>query len=327
MLRRRTFLHEIAGVGALTLLSACVPASPRVPRIGYVTVVSTADYDPQFQAFTEEFAQLGYNNGRTINIEFRSAGGHVDQLDAIIGDLLQLPIDVLVPVASPAAIAAKRVANATPVVFVEVNDPVGQGLVPNLARPGGTMTGVSTLSGALSSKRVELLKEALPAAQRVAVLWNAANSGMALALSQTHEAAEALQLTVLEHGVRTNEDVPGALENVSREQPDALIVLPAIGTSSPTLIQEFVASHQLPTMFSDRGPVDLGGLMGLGPNYSDLNRRAAQLAIRVLRGAKPGDLPVEQPSLFDFVVNMSAAHALGISIPESVLLQATDILR
>jgi putative ABC transport system substrate-binding protein len=117
------------------------------------------------------------------------------------------------------------------------------------------------------------------------------------------------------------------LENVSREQPDALIVLPAIGTSSPTLIQEFVASHQLPTMFSDRGPVDLGGLMGLGPNYSDLNRRAAQLAIRVLRGAKPGDLPVEQPSLFDFVVNMSAAHALGISIPESVLLQATDILR
>jgi len=298
-----------------------------VPRVGYITVVSSAEYDPQFQAFTDEFARLGYVNDRTLSIEFRSAEGHVDRLEAILDELLQLPVDVLAPVASPAALVAKRLAGSTPVVFIEVNDPVGQGLVANLAQPGGTMTGVSTLSGALSSKRIELLKEALPAARRVAVLWNAANTGMALAFGQSREAAEALGLTVLEHGVRTNEEVPAALEAAWREQPDALIQLPAVGTAPPTLIQEFAASHRLPTMYSDRGPVDLGGLMGLGPNYADLNRRSAQRFNRALRGPKPGDLPVEQPSQFDFVINLRAAHALGLSISESVLLQATDVLR
>ena len=188
------------------------------------------------------------------------------------------------------------------------------------------MTGVSTLSGALSSKRVELLKETLPALSRVALLWNAANGGMVLAHSQTVEASATLGVTTLPHGVHTNEEVPGALDDIFAERPDAMIMEPAVGTSPNTLVQEFAASRRLPVIYSDRQPVDLGGLMGLGPNYVELNRRAATFVDRILRGAKPADLPVEQPTQFDFVVNLRAAEPLGLSIPQAVLLQATDVL-
>jgi putative ABC transport system substrate-binding protein len=212
-------------------------------------------------------------------------------------------------------------------VFIQVNDPVALGIVASLARPGGNVTGVSTLSGALSSKRVEVLREAFPSLARIAVLWNMANAGMALAFSQTLEAATSLGVSVLSHGIRTNEQVATALDDMLPERPDALIVLPSIDPSPITLIQDFTASHALPVIFSDRTGVDAGGLMGLGPNYAELHHRAAYYVDRILRGARPAELPVEQPSHFDFVVNLKTVRAMGLTIPDSVMLQATDVLQ
>jgi putative ABC transport system substrate-binding protein len=183
------------------------------------------------------------------------------------------------------------------VVFVNVNDPVAQGLVASLDRPGANVTGLSTLSGALSAKRVELVRQVLPGLSRLAVLWNMANAGMALANSETEQAAEQLGIRVLAHGVSRPDDVADALEVLSVERPDALIVLPSVPVSPPTLIQDFAARRQLPTMYSDRGPVDLGGLMALGPNYAALQRRAAWYVDRILRGASPADLRLNSPAV------------------------------
>jgi putative ABC transport system substrate-binding protein len=231
-------------------------------------------------------------------------------------------VDVLVTAASPAALAAKQATSTLPVIFTLVNDPVAQGLVDNLARPGGNVTGLSTLSGTISGKRVELMHATLPDRSRLAVVWNTTNPGMALALEQTRAGAEALGLEVQALGVRPDDDLARAFDAAVERQADAVVILPTIALEAVDL----AARHRLPAIYSERTFVDSGGLMGLGPNYASIRRRAATYVDKVLRGSRPAELPVEQPSTFDFVVNLRTARELGLALPERVLLQATDVL-
>lgn len=238
-------------------------------------------------------------------------------------ELVSIPVDVLVTVASPAAIVAKQVRTNIPIVFMLVNDPVGQGLVSSLARPGGNVTGLSTLTGSLSGKRVEIFRETLPRLSRLGVLCNTTNSGMALALSQTLEAAQSFGIRAEGLGVRPADDLSGALEEATACHMDGIIVLATISVA----VVDVARRYRMPAMYSDRNWVDLGGLMGVGPNLASIRYRAASYVDRILHGTPPGELPVEQPSAFEFVINLPTARDLGLEIPESVMQQATDVLR
>jgi putative ABC transport system substrate-binding protein len=227
-----------------------------------------------------------------------------------------------------AAQAAKQATTTIPIVIVNAGDPVGTGLVASLARPGGNITGISGLATDLSGKRLELLKEAVPTLSRVAVLWNAADRGMTLRFEEMQAAARALGVTLQPLGVRDATDVDSAFAALTQERPDALFMITDVLTVFHTRrIVDFVAQSQLPTMFEYRGPVAMGGLMSYGPSLADQHRRAATYVDKILKGAKPADLPVEQPMKFELVLNLKAAQSLGLTLPPATLFQADEVIR
>jgi putative ABC transport system substrate-binding protein len=234
--------------------------------------------------------------------------------------------EVIVTSASPAAVAAKRATQTVPIVFMEVNDPVSQGLVPNLAHPGGNVTGVSTLSAGISGKRIELLREVLPNVRQFAILWYAANPGMVSENRDMLAAAGEAGLIAESYGLQGPNDVIAMLTAAQRGGAQALVMLPSTPGDFQTIIS-FTTETRIPVLGSLRDQAVAGALMSLAPNYLDMRRRAAAYVDKILRGTKPGDLPVEQPQRFDFVVNLAAARAMGITFPESVLLQATEALQ
>jgi putative tryptophan/tyrosine transport system substrate-binding protein len=324
---RRAFVLGVSMAG-LGVAAGCAPVlpwvqrRPRPKRIGYLNSNSTSTGNTDLAPFVDGLRELGYLQGRDYVLETRYADGQPERLDELASELVQLPVDVLVTVASPAAIAAKQATSTIPVVFTLVNDPVTQGLVKNLARPGGNLTGLSTLSGTVSGKRVELIRETLPGLSRLAVIWNTTNPGMALALEQTAEAARSLGLEVQPLGAAPADDLNVAFAAAAKHGAEAVVVLPTIGV----VAVQHAEAYRLPTIYSDRTNVDAGGLMSLGPNYDSIRRRAASYVDRIMRGTPPAELPIEQPSSFDFVVNLRAAGALGLDIPKTVLLQATEVL-
>jgi putative ABC transport system substrate-binding protein len=327
---RRAFVRELTATSvAAALLAGCgvgLPqpvGSPRVRRIGFLS----SNVWQAEEIFRGRLRELGYVEGRDITIEWRFADNTVERLPELAAELVRLPVDVLVALATPAARAAKAATSSIPIVFVLVNDPVGQGLVESLARPGGNVTGFSTLSSAISGRRIELLKAVVPELTRVAVFWNATNAGMRLALQETEDAARQMGVHVVAFGLRDLEDVGGALDTAREQQAEGFVVLPAIDPRMHAAIVDFAGLHHIPNVSSnDTAPRD-GSLMRLGPNYDELRRGAAGYVDRILRGTNAGDLPVEQPSKFDLVINLTNADALGISIPRHVLLQATEVVR
>jgi putative tryptophan/tyrosine transport system substrate-binding protein len=313
---------------ALTLVSGCdrLPFPPlpigKPRRIGHV---SSGPRQPELEdALRQGFRELGYVEGRDTIIEWRYAEEREDRLPEIVAGLVRLPVDVLITVSSSATLVARQHTAAIPIVFVQVSDPVGLGLVVSLAHPGGNATGLSTLSGAISGKRMELLKESVPGLARVAVLWNAVNPGMAVAFSESKEAAQRLGLAVQSLGARNGDEVDSLLESAQTEHIESIVVLPAIARPPATQVQAFASRHHVPVMYSDRTPVDLGGLMGLGPNYAQMRRRAAAYVDKILKGANPGDIAVEQPTTFDFVVNRTALANLQLTLPPEVAAQVTE---
>jgi putative ABC transport system substrate-binding protein len=240
-----------------------------------------------------------------------------------------MPVDLLVTAGgAPAALAAKRATSTIPLLFVLVGDPVGTGLVDSFARPGGNLTGLSTAAVEISAKPLELLKETVPGLSRVAVLWNPANPATALNWTETEDAARTLGLRILSVEVRSSAEIEGALAGLGAERPDALVLIPdPLLFSALSRIVGLVAASRLPSMYNVKDYVDAGGLMAYGPSYSALFRRSASYVDKILKGMKPADLPVERPTEFEFVVNLQAAHALGLSIPRSVLDQATEIVQ
>ena len=311
-------------------LTAGAQQTGKVWRIGYLSLSSdTESYKRWLAAIREGLRNLGYVDGENIIIEQRYAAGQVDRLSTLAAELVRLKVDVLITAPAGSAVAAKNATNTIPIVFIGEPDPVGTALVASLARPGGNVTGLADAHADLVPKRLELLKQLLPSASRVGILWNPANPSTAPQLKIAEGAAPTLGLTLLPVAVKGSrrDDLDRAFATIGKEHPGSLLV---IGDSTLGVqrnrIAELSIKHRLPTSASHGGWVDDGLLMSYGTNFVDLFRRSAILVDKILRGAKPADLPVEQPTKFEFVINMKTAKALGLTIPPSLLARADRVI-
>jgi putative ABC transport system substrate-binding protein len=316
----------------LSLLAAPLEAdaqpSARVATIGYLSIAGGAPGGaPLAESFRQGLQDLGYVEGKNIAIEYRSAEGKPERLPALAAELVQLPVDLIFAQSGQVAEAVKDTTTTIPIVMVSGANPVAIGLVASLARPGGNITGLSLMSAELAGKRLQLLKEASGGLGRVAVLWNARDAVMTNIFSEIQTAAPVLGVTVQPLGVQDAKDIDGAIATLTEERPDALFMITDVLTSRYVRqVLEFAVQHQLPTMFQSSGPVAEGGLMSYAPSFTESYRRAAYYVDRILKGAKPGDLPVEQPTKFELVVNLKTAKALGIIIPPTLLMLADKVI-
>jgi putative tryptophan/tyrosine transport system substrate-binding protein len=328
---RRQFVQG-AGVAGLGLLGGCgrlpwqAQQPPRVPRIGFLGGGSPTEGN--YDALTRGLAALGYVEGYNIIIEGRYADGQVARLPELVAELIDLPVELLVVGGTLPLRAATDATETIPIVMAVGNEPVRQGFVASLARPGGNITGLSQINVQLAGKQLELLKDTVPRLARLAFLWNPAIPDRAYELRETETAAESLALRVHSLEARTPEELEVAFAAAATEQPDALLVqTSSLNSVHRARIAELAAGNRLPTMASRREFATNGGLMGYGPNRDDQYQRAAYFVDRILKGAKPADLPVEQPMTFDFVINLKTAQTLGLTIPSHVLAQATEIIQ
>jgi len=316
----------------LLLLSPAVEGQP-APKIHWLGLLLTgAPPDANFEAFREGLRDLGYVEGQNITIESRWAGGQSDRWSELVAALLDAKVDVIVTQATPAALTVKRLTTAVPVVMAYAADPVGSGLVANLARPGGNVTGLTTLAPTLSAKRLEILKEAFPGTSRVAVLrvsGRSSSSAEELFWKETERAGQALGLQLLPAKVAEQSQYRDAFASFTRGRADALITLGdfVLTPGQRTQIVDLVLRSKLPAIYQGKESVDVGGLISYGPNLPAMHRRAATFVDKILKGAKPADLPVEQPTRFDLVINLKTARALGLTIPQSLLVRADEIIQ
>lgn len=278
--------------------------------------------------FDEGLLQLGYVEGRNIAIERRYASGQMDRLPQLAAELAHLPLDVILTQSFPAALAAKQATSTIPIVVMGAGDPVATGLVASFARPGGNITGVSALETELSGKRFELLKEAFPKLARVAVLWNAADFGMTLKFRELERAAQALRVAVQASAVREPKDFDGVFSEMLRKRPDALFVItdPLTQLNRKQLL-ELAIKSRLPAMYENSPYVDDGGLMAYGPSQAENLRIALQHVDKILKGTKPSELPIEQPTKFEFIINLKTAKQIGVTIPPNVLVRADRVIK
>jgi putative ABC transport system substrate-binding protein len=302
----------------------------QVPRVGYLSIGSSTDPARlrRFEAFRQGLRERGYVEGQTIALEPRWAEGMYERYPALAADLVRVPVDVIVAVGGAAAKAAQHATRTIPIVMSVVNDPVGSGLVPNLARPGGNVTGLSLMAPDLVGKQFEVLKEVVPTVSRVALLWNPANPASAPQVREAEAAARAVgvQLQLLE--ARSPQEIESAFAAMTREQAEALVVLTdSIFTNQVRQIAELAAQRRLPALYGLREHAEAGGLIVYSANPLDLERRAAIYVDKILKGAKPGDLPVEQPTTFQLVINLQTAEALGLTIPPTLLFQADEVIK
>ena len=309
-------------------LAAQAQQTGNVYRIGFLGNSTAALEANLVGPFREGLRDLGYVEGRNVLIEYRWAEGKYDRFPALIGELLALKVAVIVTAGTPATLAVKKATTSVPLVMTAVGDPVGTGIVPSLSHPGGNITGLTAISTEMDAKRLELLREVVPSVSYIALLWNAASPLQVLAEKQVQAAAQVLRMRVLSLGVKTEEEIKSALAVMARERPDALLVLAdRLLLHHRALIMDFATRHRLPGVHAYRELVEAGGLMSFGPSYADMHKRAAYFVDRILKGAKPGDLPVERPRTFELVINLKVAKALGLTIPQSVLLRGTEIIQ
>lgn len=322
-MRRREFISLLGGAATAWPLGARAQPTGRVHRIGFLRYPSPQDRD--FAAFQRGLRDLGHNVGRNLLIEERYARGRPEQLALLAAELARLNLDLVVVDGTPTALAAKQALGSTPILFVLAADPVHDGLAASLARPGGNLTGLTFLATDLSAKRLQLLKEAVPSMARVAVLYNSRLSFAPAMLSEVRRAGHSLGLRVDELSADRPEALAGAF--AAAAGADALLTLnDGMFFAQRERIVELSLRHRLPALHPEREYVETGGLMSYGPNLPDLWRRAATYVDRILKGAKPGDLPVQQPTKFELVINLKTANALGITIPESVVLRAEELI-
>jgi putative ABC transport system substrate-binding protein len=313
-------------LSALLLFPIAAAQPPaRVPRIA---VLSPVDLSHLRQVLRQGLRDLGYVDGQNIAIEERHAGGQLDHLPALAAELVRLKVDVIVTSGAPAARAAKQATSTIPIVMAQINDPVSLGLVPSLARPGGNITELANLHSELAAKQLELLKEAVPKLSRLAVLWNPLNPGAEHIVKHLRHPSQALGVTLHSVEVRDPKELEAAFAAVSKQQPGALLLPPdPFFLPHGNQIVDLAAKSRLPAMFGWREFVDAGGLMAYGPSIPEMFRRAAVYVDKILKGAKPADLPIEQPTKFELVVNLKTAKALGLTIPNSVLIRADHVIQ
>jgi putative ABC transport system substrate-binding protein len=314
---------------ALLPMAAVAQAPTKVARIGYL-VLSPLVSPPsaERQAFFDGLKELGYVEGNNLDVEYRSAQGDPDMFPFFAEDLVERKLDVIVAVGSLPASAVAKVTTEIPIVMLFAPDPVQLGLVRSLSRPGGNITGLSLVAPELGAKRLQLLKEALPRVSRIAVIWNSENPANWPELEAMQQTARVLNMTLRFIDVKEDPNLATAFEVLEREPPDALLTLVDVGLSAlRNEISRFALARRIPSMAGWRGYVDAGGLMSYAPNFVELSRRAASYVDKIFKGAKPGDLPIEQPNEFELIVNLRTAKALGITIPHELLLRADEVIR
>ena len=299
----------------------------KVPHIGFLGTGSLAEQANRLEAFREGLRDLGYVEGRNIAVEYRWAAGNVERFRDFAVELVGLKVDVIVATSTPGALAARNATKTTPIVFLTAADPAGSGLVASVGRPGGNVTGLSLLAPEITARQLQLLREAVPKAVRVAVLSNPTNAYTAVLIKEAEAAARSLAVRVQLLGVREANAFDRAFSAVRKERADALLVL-----ADPTFvfhrtrIVEFANQNRLPAMYPHREYAEAGGLMAYGTDLRDNYRRGASYVDKILKGAKAADLPVEQPTKFELVINVKTARVLGLTIPQSLLLRADQII-
>ncbi|HEX2242010.1 MAG TPA: ABC transporter substrate-binding protein [Gammaproteobacteria bacterium] len=313
----------------LTAVSAEAQQTKRIPRIGFISPASSPTAAPNLEALRQGLREAGYTEGKGIVIEARWAEGAAERFPKFLTELNQLKVDVIVIGAAAGAVAAKKSGLATPIVFAAVTDPLGQGIVESLARPGGNITGVALAIGeGFSGKWVELLKESVPKVDRSALLRNPTHPLASVFMRETQAAARALRLKLDPIDARDRDELASVLLRLAKERTPALIVTPdPVFTAARSRIVDFVARHQLPSVFFSGDFVEAGGLMSYGPSFPESYRRAAFYVDKILKGAKPADLPIEQPTKFELVINLKMAKQIGLTIPPNVLSRADKVIR
>jgi len=326
---RRAFLGTLAGGLLASPLAAEAQQSAKVYRIGVLLGGSPTNVLQVQEAFRQGLRDLGYVEGRNISIEWHFAEGRLDRMPALAGELVRVKVDVIFAPGTAAAQASMKATATIPIVIATAGNPVGDRLVGSLARPGGNVTGLTMFAGPeLGGKYLQLLKEAAPGVSRVAVLWNPLTPPEAAVLKEVETAARAFGLEVQPVSVRRPEEIEDAFAAMSRARADGLIVMPdALFLNLRVRLADLVGKARLPAMYGFRENVEAGGLMSYGTSLPDLIRRAAGYVDKILKGAKPADLPVEQPTKFELVVNLKTAKALGLTIPQSLLVRADEIIQ
>jgi putative tryptophan/tyrosine transport system substrate-binding protein len=323
-MRRREFIGVLGGAAAWPL-AARGQQPGKVPTIGFLGPASASAMRPWAAAFVQRLVELGWNEGRTVAVEYRWAEGHSERFPEVAAEFVRLKVDVIVTTGS-AVPAFKQATSVIPIVFAIANDPVGSGLVESISRPGGNVTGLSILAADLGGKRLEILREIVPGLSRLATLGDAANLVTASEMGQVQEAARTLGLEIVKSEIRRAEDIAPAIEAL-KGRADALYIQsdPLMNTNRMR-ISILALGARLPTLSGIRDYVEAGGLMSYGPNFPDIFRRAGDYVDKILRGAKPADLPIQQPIKFDLVINMITAKALGVEIQPSLLARADEVI-
>jgi len=325
-MRRREFITLLGGAAAAWPLAARAQQPGKPPTVGFLGQSTPLGESERAAAFAQRLRELGWVEGRTIAIEYRWAEGRNDSLAEIAAEFVRLKVNIIVTGGAPAVIAAKQVTPVVPIVFATVGDPVGVGLVTSLARPGGNITGLSTLTVDLAGKRIDLLREAISSLGRLAIMGNVGNPTIALEFGELQAAARTLGLQVDTLEIRRPQDIASALDTV-KGRADALFVCQDLLTRANRLrINTLALGARLPVMHASREQIEAAGLMSYGPNFMDMYRRAGDYVDKILRGAKPADLPVEQPTKFDLVINLITARALGLTIPPTLLARADEVI-
>jgi putative tryptophan/tyrosine transport system substrate-binding protein len=321
--KRREFITLLGGAAAAWPLAAHAQQKP--PTIGFLGPASASAMSAWTAAFVQRLRELGWIEGRTIAIEYRWGDGRADRLPEIAAEFVRLKVDVIVTTGTPVPVL-KEATSTIPIVFTIANDPIGSGLVKSLSRPGGNVTGLSQLAADLGGKRLEFLREVVPDLRRVATLSNVGNAVTASEMIQVLEAARTLGLEVVNSEIRRPEEIAPAIESLKGRADAIYVQADPLMNTNRLRISTLALGARLPTLGGIREYVEAGGLMSYGPNFPDLFRRAAEYVDKILRGAKPADIPVEQPTKFDLVFNLTTAKVLGLKVPEAFLLRVDEVI-
>ncbi len=325
-MRRRQFLGVVGGAAAAWPFAAPAQQSVKVPTIGFLGQLTPSAMSKWTAAFVQRLRELGWVEGRTVAIEYRWAEGRSERFAEVAAELVRLKVDVIVTGGTAAVVAAKQATSVIPIVFAVAGDPVGTGLVASLARPGGNVTGLSNQSADLPSKRLELLREVVPGLRRLAIMANIGSPIGVLEMGEVQAAAKTLGLEVASLEIRQAEEIAPAIEALKGRADALYVVTEPLASTNRIQINTLALGARLPTVHGEKGYVEAGGLLSYGPSFPDLYRRAAVYVDKILKGAKPAGLPVEQPTQFELVINLKITKLLGLTVPPTLLTRADEVI-
>ena len=327
MLTRRTLLAAF-GATAFSARHSSAQQPKKLPRIGWLVPTTQAEWEGLLEEYRLGMHELGYVEGRTVQTEYVYAEGHFDRLPDLASKLVDHKVDLIVTASTPATIAAKRATEKIPVVFAASSDPISTGVVTSLAHPGGNVTGLSLMSADLSAKRLDLIHRLVPQLNQIAVLWDSSNPGMALRVRETRAAADQSRVGFFDAGAHNLDELTAMFAELAKRQPLAVVVTAEPFTSEHrSRILDFMARNTIPAMYEEGRYVEAGGLISYGPSVRDLFHRSAGFVDKILKGADPASLPVEQPTKFELVINLGTAKTLGLTVPDSILVGADKIIQ